>query len=101
MSKQILRIDSVKLVGPHALLLEFNDGAKRRIDLFAVLTGPVFRPLRDPAFFSQVSLDLVAGTVVWPNGADFAPEYLRQLPEQPGTKSTSAVQRPGRSATRR
>ena len=98
---KILRIEAVKLAGPHALALEFNDGTKRRIDLFAVLTGPMFRPLRDPAFFCQVSLDPVAGTVVWPNGADFAPEYLRKLPELPSTKSSSAAQRPSRSATRR
>ncbi len=81
MSTPVLRIEAARLVGPHELLLRFNDGAERRVNLLPVLTGSVFLPLRDPGFFSRVSLDPVAGTVVWPNGADFAPDYLRQLPD--------------------
>jgi hypothetical protein len=81
MSDPVLRIETARLVGSHELLLQFNDGAERRVDLLPVLTGAVFLPLRDPEFFSRVTLDPVAGTVVWPNGADFAPEYLRELPE--------------------
>lgn len=105
MGSQILRIESVKLVGPHALLVGFNDGTTRRIDLFEVLTGPVFQPLRDPEFFSRVALDPVAGTVVWPNGADFAPEYLRELPEvrgdQQSTTKSNSERRSRRSVSRR
>ena len=37
-------------------------------------TGP--EPLRDPAYFRLVRLDETLGTVVWPNGADVAPETL-------------------------
>jgi hypothetical protein len=81
MSDPVLRIETARLVGSHELFLRFNDGVERRVDLFSVLTGPVFLPLRDPEFFSRVALDPVAGTVVWPNGADFAPEYRRELPE--------------------
>jgi hypothetical protein len=100
MGKQILRIDAVKLVGAHTLLLRFNDGMERSVDLLPVLSGSVFLPLRDPEFFSRVALDPVAGTVVWPNGADFAPEYLRGLPETVGEPqvtggSNDTVQRSG------
>ena len=84
MRDQILRIESAELVGPHVLVLRFNDGSRRRVDLLPALTGPMFQPLRDAAFFSRVTLDPIAGTVVWPNGADFAPEFLRQLPEVRG-----------------
>jgi len=106
MRNQVLRIESAKLVGPHVLLLTFNDGKKRRIDLFPVLTGPIFRPLRDAEFFSRVTLDPVAGTVVWPNGADFAPEYLRDLAEsaegqQTGRGPRWVVRRSARSAAGR
>ena len=55
--------------------------ASRRVNLLPELEGPVFEPLRDPAYFSRVVLGPVAGTVVWPNGADCAPEFLR-LPEE-------------------
>ena len=81
MGEEILRIEAVQLVGPFELHLRFNDGATRRVDLLPALTGPVFAPLRDAEYFSRVALDPVAGTVVWPNGADFAPDYLRALPE--------------------
>ena len=45
----------------------------------SLLDGPVFEPLRDPAYFARAALDPVRGTVVWPNGADFAPEALYEL----------------------
>jgi len=106
MSKTVLRITEVELVGPHSLALRFNDGASRRVDLLPELEGPIFEPLRDPAYFSRVALDPVAGTVVWPNRADFAPDFLRELPQEvmarPSKKSpNSALQRPNRFAARR
>jgi len=39
----------------------------------------VFEPLRDQAYVARVAVDPVAGTVVWPNKADFAPEALYEL----------------------
>jgi uncharacterized protein YnzC (UPF0291/DUF896 family) len=36
----------------------------------------VFAPLRDPEYFAKVKVDTEATTVVWPNGADLAPETL-------------------------
>jgi len=106
MSKTVVRITAVELVGPHSLALRFNDGASRQVDLLPELVGPIFQPLRNPAYFSRVALDPVAGTVVWPNGADFAPDFLRELPEEeiarPRKKSPSfALQRPNRFAARR
>jgi len=40
---------------------------------------PIAEPLRDPKYFARVELDSLAGTVVWPNGADIAPETLYEL----------------------
>ncbi|MGB0738355.1 MAG: DUF2442 domain-containing protein, partial [Ilumatobacteraceae bacterium] len=33
-------------------------------------------PLRAVDYFAQVSVDEELGTVVWPNGADLAPDVL-------------------------
>ena len=106
MPKAVVRVTAVELVGPHSLALRFNDRASRRVDLLPELEGPIFEPLRDPAYFSRVALDPVAGTVVWPNGADFAPEFFRELPDKgmtrPSRKSPNlALQRPTRFAARR
>ena len=75
----ILRIRTVRVAGPRSLELSFNDGTAGIADLEPLLDGPVFESLHDPAFFARVELDPVCGTVVWPNGADFAPEALREL----------------------
>jgi len=78
----ILRILEYEVCGPHTLLLTFNDGASKQVNLLPLLDGPIFEPLRDPIYFARVALDPVAGTVVWPNGADFAPEALHEAPSE-------------------
>jgi integrase len=76
------RVVKAKACGPHSVDLTFKDGRRKRVNLLPLLEGPVFRPLRDPAFFARLSLDAMAGTIVWPNGADIAPETLYGLPEE-------------------
>lgn len=75
----ILRISVAEVRGPHQLWLSFTDGTQATVDVRPLLDGPVFEPLRDPEYFARVALDPVCGTVVWPNGADLAPECLRAL----------------------
>jgi hypothetical protein len=57
--------------------LRFDDGAAGEIDLARELKGPVFEPLRDVEAFRLFKLHRELNTIVWPNGADFAPEFLR------------------------
>jgi hypothetical protein len=63
---------------PFWLFVEFSDGVSGEIDLSTRLFGPMFEPLRDPAFFAAVTLDAF-GVPTWPNGADLAPEPLYGL----------------------
>jgi hypothetical protein len=60
--------------GGYTILLTFNDNLQKTIDFFEWLSGPVFEPLRDQAYFCRFFVD--GGTVAWPNGADIAPETL-------------------------
>ena len=62
--------------GGFVVWLRFHDGIEGEIDLGPELYGPVFEPLRDPAVFSQFTIDPLFHTLVWPNGADLAPEFL-------------------------
>jgi len=74
------RVTAVRHVRAHTLWLRFSDGLEGEIDLtsrFDDLAGPVLAPLRDERLFSRVRID--AGTLAWPNGADWAPEALHEL----------------------
>jgi hypothetical protein len=60
----------------YEILVEFNDGVKGVVDLEADLWGVVFEPLREIGLFKQFEVSPLFKTIVWPNGADLAPEYL-------------------------
>jgi hypothetical protein len=63
--------------GGLVLWLRFADGASGEVDLCDAIQGPIFEPLADPEYFRGFRVDADLHTVVWPNGADFAPEFLR------------------------
>jgi len=70
-------VTRVEVLGGYRLRLTFADGTVGEVDLaYLAGRGPVFEPLRDPEYFAQVSIDPDGGTIVWPNGADVAPETL-------------------------
>jgi len=70
-------ITAIEVIEDHVVHLRFADGSERTIDLEPYLHGPVFERVRsDPAFFGAVRVDPDAGTIVWPNGADLAPDVL-------------------------
>ena len=72
----MIRVTDAKLVRDFVLWIRFNDGSEGEVDLSDELDGPVFEPLRDPEAFAGFRVDPDVHTVVWPNGADFAPEFL-------------------------
>lgn len=74
-------IVAVEHLGGHRLRLRFADGVSGDVDLADQLSGdlgPVLAPLKDLDLFSQVTVDADLRTVVWPNGADLAPDVLHQ-----------------------
>lgn len=70
------RIQNAEYRRRHVVWVRFTDGTEGEIDLESELFGRIFEPLVDPEEFKRVTLDPELGTLVWPNGADFAPEFL-------------------------
>lgn len=70
------RVLDARQVHDFVLRLKFSDGAEGELDLRDELDGPIFEPLRNIEFFKQFRIDPDLHTLVWPNGADFAPEFL-------------------------
>jgi hypothetical protein len=81
MSHPIHRVVAFNILGPYTLAVAFADGTGQQIDFEPVLHGALFGPLRDLATFNGVMLDREAGTLVWPNGADFDPATLHDWPQ--------------------
>lgn len=72
--------------------IALSDGTVGIADFRGLLDGPIFEPLNDPQYLA--SFELTDHTLQWDNGADFAPEYLRDIITQ--TESANhAMQRSG------
>lgn len=71
------RITDARYIADHTIRLRFADGVEGEVDLSRELEGEVFEPLKDPEYFKSFRLHPELKTLVWPNGADFAPEFLR------------------------
>lgn len=70
-------VTDIEFLHDHVVKLRFADGIEKTIDLDPYLHGPVFATIRDDAAaFTAAKVDPEAGTVVWPNGADLAPDVL-------------------------
>jgi len=65
-----------RYVTGHIMWLRFRDGTEGEIDLEPHLWGEVFAPLRDREYFRLFTVHPELDTLAWPNGADFAPEFL-------------------------
>jgi hypothetical protein len=79
----IPNVIEAKYVRDYRVWLKFQDGTAGEIDLKNELWGEVFEPLKDLDVFQKLTVDPELHTIVWPNGADLAPEFLyRQLREK-------------------
>ncbi len=74
-----IHVTNVRYLDHYRLELRFDDGYVGVVNLADELYGEVFAPLRELARFRQVYVNPETGTIEWPNGADFAPEFLYEL----------------------
>lgn len=69
-------ITATTVVRHGVLDLTFADGVSGQVEVLDRMRGPVFERARTPAGFTEAVLDEETGTVVWPDGADLAPDTL-------------------------
>jgi len=76
MKHSMLKVVHFEFLKEYSIRIHFEDGKSVVIDFNRVLIGPLFGPLKNMALFKGAELDAEAGTIVWPNGADFDPDTL-------------------------
>ena len=69
-------LKSAEYAGDYRIKVTFEDGTEGVLDLKDELWGEVFEPLKDVSMFRAFRVDPELKTIVWPTGADLAPEYL-------------------------
>jgi len=75
----MLHIKEIKHIRAKIVWISFDDGVSGTVDLDGALQGPVFEPLHDDNEFSKMYVDPELETIAWPNGADLAPEFVKDL----------------------
>ncbi len=82
-------ITAVRVVRHGVLAVTFADGLMGEVDVLERMRGPVFEAARTQGGFAGARVDAETGTVVWPGGADLAPDTLYERvrtglwPDQP------------------
>ena len=74
----MLYVTDAKYLREYIIWVQFNNGNSGEVDLKNKLVGPIFEPLKRHSEFAKLSVDTELNTIVWPNGADLAPEFLLQ-----------------------
>jgi len=69
-------ISAVSVVRHGVLKLTFADGLTGEVAVLDRMRGPVFEQAVSPTGFAAVTVDGESGTIVWPGGADLAPDTL-------------------------
>ncbi|MGQ0835657.1 MAG: DUF2442 domain-containing protein [Gammaproteobacteria bacterium] len=86
-------VTQAKPLPNYRLWLRFSDASEGEVELRDFIFGDsrqIVRELRDPKVFGALRVD--ADTVVWENGFDLAPEFLRSHAK---TRQTQRQPAPG------
>ena len=71
---KIPKIQDIKILNEHLMLVEFSDGSKKRYDISPLLKKDMFAPLRNFAFFKNCHIEPGGYAVVWNADIDIS-EY--------------------------
>ena len=88
----MIDVVSVKPLGRFNLRIAFSDGSVGVHDFSPTVArnGEMVRPLKDPAFFARVFVEL--GALTWPNGYDLDPIALHDRMAAAGELSREAAE---------
>ena len=80
---KLVQARRVKALDGYRLEVVFDDDTMGVVDLSDFVNlGPMTEPLRDPAFFARVFIEM--GIPTWPNGCDVDPINARMTMEAAG-----------------
>lgn len=87
-SEELVDVVEAQHIEGTRVQVTFEDGVTGVVDLASILSyRGIFAPLRDQAKLRELRVDPEAGTIVWPNGADIAPETLRRAVLEAASRS--------------
>lgn len=72
-------IIDMSYIGGYKLKLKFENNEYKIVNLHPHLEGKIFEPLKNISYFKSVTLNRDIDTVVWPNNADFSPDFLYEI----------------------
>jgi hypothetical protein len=75
----LIKVTEAEYLEDYKILITFNNGKQKEVDLKDQLYGEMFEPLKDKNIFMQFKINKDINTIVWPNGADLAPYSLYDL----------------------
>ncbi len=75
-----LVVKKVEPINNFNLILTFENGEKRKLDMNPFLNKGIFQELRDVKMFNSVHVSF--DTIEWDNEADLDPEILYKLSEK-------------------
>jgi hypothetical protein len=77
-------------LGGYRIRIRFDNGEIKIVDLQSHLDGPIFEPLQDMDFFKSFYVNHDIDTIVWPNNADFSPDFLYEIGQEISEQAVSA-----------
>ena len=69
-------VKDASYVEGYKLRIRFENDEIKVVDLANHLDSGVFEPLKDISYFKLFEVNRDIDTVVWPNEADFSPDFL-------------------------
>jgi len=71
---QYPKIKTVNVIDNYILLIEFDNNQKKKYDVAPLLNKEMFSPLKNPALFKAVKVEIGGYAVTWNNDIDIS-EY--------------------------